>query len=49
MAVLFQAAGTAVAAAIRVAARACPGDGAVVALLPDGWDRYLSKDWLTVP
>lgn len=42
-------AGTAVAAAIRVAARACPGDGAVVALLPDGWDRYLSKDWLTEP
>jgi cysteine synthase len=38
-------AGTAVAAALRVAAR---GDveGPVVALLPDGWDRYRSKPWM---
>jgi cysteine synthase len=38
-------AGTAVAAALRVAAR---GDVArpVVALLPDGWDRYRSKPWM---
>lgn len=37
-------AGTAVAAALRVAARKA---GVVVALLPDSWDRYLSRDWLT--
>jgi cysteine synthase len=38
-------AGTAVAAALRVAAR---GDvrRPVVALLPDGWDRYRSKPWM---
>lgn len=36
-------AGTAVAAALRVAAR---GIGPVVALLPDGWDRYRSKPWM---
>jgi len=38
-------AGTAVAAAMRVAARGGL-DGPVVALLPDGWDRYRSKPWL---
>jgi cystathionine beta-synthase len=39
-------AGTAVVAALRVAAR---GDlsGPVVALLPDSWDRYWSKGWPT--
>ena len=36
--------GTAVAAAVRVAARGC--DGPVVALLADSWDRYLSRPWL---
>ena len=38
-------AGTAVAAALRVAAR---GEvrRPVVALLPDGWDRYRSKPWM---
>jgi cystathionine beta-synthase len=36
--------GTAVVAALRVAARG--GDGPVVALLADSWDRYLSKPWL---
>lgn len=38
-------AGTAVAAALRLAAR---GDvrRPVVALLPDGWDRYRSKPWM---
>lgn len=36
-------AGTAVAAALRVAAR--EADGVVVALLPDSWDRYLSREW----
>jgi cysteine synthase len=41
-------AGTAVAAALRVAAR--PGlAGPVVALLPDGWDRYRSCPWLRDP
>lgn len=37
--------GTAVAAAVRVAAR---GEirRPVVALLPDGWDRYRSKPWM---
>lgn len=39
--------GTAVAAALRVAARARPDDGPVVALLPDSWDRYLSTSWMT--
>jgi cystathionine beta-synthase len=41
-------AGTAVAAALRVAARA-DIDGPVVAILPDGWDRYRSADWLSSP
>jgi cysteine synthase len=36
--------GTAVVAALRVAARGC--DGPVVAVLADSWDRYLSKPWL---
>jgi cystathionine beta-synthase len=36
--------GTAVAAALRVAARGC--DGPVVAVLADSWDRYLSRPWL---
>jgi cysteine synthase len=39
--------GTAVAAALRVAARGC--DGPVVALLADSWDRYLSRPWLQPP
>jgi cysteine synthase len=38
-------AGTAVAAALRVAARAAIRDP-VVALLPDSWDRYLSLAWV---
>ena len=38
-------AGTAVAAALRVAARG-ELDRPVVALLPDGWDRYRSKPWM---
>lgn len=38
-------AGTAVAAAVRVARREPPGP--VVALLPDAWDRYRSKPWLS--
>jgi cystathionine beta-synthase len=38
-------AGTAVAAALRVAARGGL-EGAVVAVLPDSWDRYLSRPWL---
>ncbi len=33
--------GTAVAAALRVAACGC--DGPVVAVLADSWDRYLSR------
>ena len=37
--------GTAVVAALRVAARG-ELDGPVVALLPDGWDRYRSQPWL---
>jgi cysteine synthase len=38
-------AGTAVVAALRVAAS--PGiNGPVVAVLPDSWDRYLSKPWM---
>ncbi|MHB2018884.1 MAG: PLP-dependent cysteine synthase family protein [Candidatus Xenobia bacterium] len=36
-------AGTAVAAALRVAERV---DGPVVALLPDSWDRYLTRSWM---
>jgi len=36
--------GTAVAAAVRVAARS--PSGPVVALLADGWDRYRSKPWM---
>lgn len=41
-------AGTAVAAALRLAAR---GDvvGPIVAVLPDSWDRYLGCDWMTAP
>ncbi len=39
-------AGTAVAAAVRVAASGRVS-GPVVALLPDSWDRYLSRDWLS--
>jgi cysteine synthase len=35
--------GTAVAAALRIAMRGVSGP--VVALLPDGWDRYRSKPW----
>ena len=38
-------AGTAVAAALRVAARE-DIDGPVVAVAPDSWDRYLSCDWM---
>ncbi len=38
--------GTAVVAALRVAARG-DVDGPVVTLLPDSWDRYFSKPWLT--
>lgn len=38
-------AGTAVAAALRVAER-IGGDDPVVALLPDAMDRYVSKPWL---
>jgi cysteine synthase len=38
-------AGTAVAAALRVARRGGL-DGPVVVLLPDSWDRYLSTAWL---
>ena len=38
-------AGTAVVAALRVAARGGL-DGPVVALLPDSWDRYRSKPWM---
>lgn len=37
--------GTAVAAALRVAAQREVG-GPVVALLPDSWDRYWSKAWV---
>ena len=39
-------AGTAVVAALRIAARA-DLDGPVVALLPDSWDRYLSLPWMS--
>ena len=37
--------GTAVAAALRLAARGTC-DGPVVAVLADSWDRYLSRPWL---
>ena len=37
-------AGTAVAAALRIAARG-EVDGPIVALLPDSWDRYFTKEW----
>lgn len=36
-------AGTVVAAALRVTSRVT---GPVVALVPDSWDRYFSRDWL---
>jgi cysteine synthase len=36
--------GTAVVAAIRVAARGCAGP--VVVILADSWDRYFSKPWM---
>jgi cysteine synthase len=38
-------AGTAVAAALRLASDP-EIDGPVVVVLPDSWDRYLSRDWL---
>jgi cysteine synthase len=38
-------AGTAVVAALRVAASGAVSDPVVV-LLPDSWDRYLSRDWV---
>jgi cysteine synthase len=38
-------AGTAVVAALRVAASGAVGDP-VVALLPDAWDRYRSQPWV---
>ena len=41
-------AGTAVVAALRVAKRV-GGDDPVVAVLPDGMDRYLSQPWLADP
>ncbi len=37
--------GTAVVAAMRIA-RSGQVRGPVVALLPDSWDRYLSRDWM---
>jgi cysteine synthase len=40
-------AGTAVAAALRVAASAHPDSGPVVAILPDASDRYRSKPWMS--
>jgi cysteine synthase len=36
--------GTAVVAALRVAARGC--DGPVVVVLADSWDRYFSQPWM---
>jgi cysteine synthase len=39
-------AGTAVAAAVRVAASGSVTEP-VIAVLPDAWDRYLSRSWLT--
>jgi cysteine synthase len=41
-------AGTAVAAALQLAARGDIHDP-IVALLPDSWDRYLGCAWLTAP
>jgi cysteine synthase len=41
-------AGTAVVAAVRVAAKSVMTD-AVVVLLPDSWDRYLSRPWVSSP
>jgi cystathionine beta-synthase len=41
-------AGTAVAAAVRIAASGAV-KGPVVALLPDSWDRYLSREWMVAP
>jgi cysteine synthase len=41
-------AGTAVVAALRVAASGT-ARGPVVVVLPDAWDRYRSKPWMTVP
>jgi len=41
-------AGTAVVAALRVARSGAVRDP-VVAILPDSWDRYLSKEWVTSP
>jgi cysteine synthase len=41
-------AGTAVVAALRVAALGAV-TGPVVVLLPDSWDRYLSRSWGTAP
>lgn len=38
-------AGTAVVAALRVASSGAVA-GPVVALLPDSWDRYLSREWM---
>lgn len=40
-------AGTAVVAAVRVAARG--GSAPVVTVLPDSWDRYLSRPWIRGP
>jgi len=39
-------AGTAVCAALRVAARAPASSGPVVVVLPDSWDRYRSCAWM---
>jgi cysteine synthase len=39
-------AGTAVVAALRVARVARSASAAVAVVLPDSWDRYLSKDWV---
>jgi cysteine synthase len=41
-------AGTAVAAALRLAASGRV-TGTIVVLLPDSWDRYLSREWLRGP
>ena len=41
-------AGTAVVAALRVAAKA-PAGGSVVVVLPDSWDRYRSQPWAQMP
>jgi len=40
--------GAATVAAVRVAARDdIKGQGSVIVVLADSWDRYWSKDWLT--